>query len=162
MAEKIPFYHAFNKPKSVPINPGNKTEVTYSQAYKVNGTPYLEKIVEVDNYNMVKADRDQCDLNKLITRVTQSGDSSLLNRGNPQYINLIGVGSDLASIYDSVRKAEAEFNSLPLDIRGKFGYDFKTYISSFGSDFFNSVFSSDSSISDNNAIGNNKTSEVKE
>lgn len=59
----------------------------------------------------------ECDVNEIVRRYVQTGDSSLLEGSSPVYGDVSEFPVDLISAYDAVNQAEDAFMRLPSEIR---------------------------------------------
>lgn len=61
--------------------------------------------------------KQECDVNEIVRRYVQTGDSSLLEGSTPVYADVSEIPSDLVAAYDAVGQAEDAFMRLPSEVR---------------------------------------------
>lgn len=59
----------------------------------------------------------ECDVNEIVRRYVQTGDSTLLEGSSPVYADVSELPADLVSAYDAIGQAEDAFMRLPSQVR---------------------------------------------
>lgn len=113
--------------------PGSRYRDIYTPHVLKDGSVELVVTGKEDLWELYNANRDSCDLNKLVERF-EAGDVTALQRGNPVFMDLLGAPKSLAEAYALTYRAEAAFDLLPSSIREKFDSDFSRFLSTAGSD----------------------------
>lgn len=121
-----------------PMETGKK--FAYKRELRSNPTTGKKEIVKVDTintYNYIQSFKDSCDINVLIQRFA-NGDESALGIGRtPSFIDCTQMPKTLAEAQSQLIEAENYFNSLPVEVRAKFGHDAGQFFAEIGSDEFN-------------------------
>lgn len=133
-----------------------RTRYDRSRVFASAGDPYIDsyknsvdgdgKIILVisgkDNvYQKIQAERDSCDLKKILARLS----TSEIDKFDISHGGLFGDFTQVPkSIHDMrQRLVEADnlFKSLPIEIREEFGFSADRYFSSIGTEFYNNIMS---------------------
>lgn len=116
------FYTAYGeKPPTIPNNPGNKEEVTYSERRNEKGHPYLVKTGVRNTYQERQDLKGQYDIYKMLERYA-NGDNSVMRNG-AQYIDATAMPSNFHEAYNIMTSQREKFEMLPVEIKQKFGND---------------------------------------
>lgn len=83
-------------------------------------------------YARIQEAAESCDINRIVARALE-GDTEALNRVAGTYMDCTNMPSTLADMHQIIMDAHNEFDSLPLEIREKFGQDVNAYINEYGS-----------------------------
>lgn len=112
---------------------GTRIHITYTGKLDKNGCVQLVESGKTDVYAAIQSHRDSCDIN-LILKQYAMGNTAALNRGNPQYGDFTAMPRTLAEALNAVNAAQAFFESLDVDERKKFDFNFEKFISSLSFD----------------------------
>ena len=116
------FYTAYGeKPPTIPNNPGNKEEVTYSERRNEQGHPYLVKTGVKNTYEERQSMKGEYDIYNMLERYA-NGDTSVM-RNNAQYIDATAMPSNFHEAYNIMQSQHEKFEALPVEIKQKFGND---------------------------------------
>ena len=121
-----------DRPKS---NPGSRLHDVYSPVYDHNGVLDLEVTGQEDIYQQIQSHAESCDINVLIARYN-SGDPTALSQRQGMYIDATGMPHTYAEMLNAIITAETTFNSLPVEIRAKFGHSFEQFLAQMDSPEF--------------------------
>lgn len=125
------FYTAYGeKPPTVPNNPGNKEEVTYSERRNEQGQPYLVKTGVRNTYEERQSMKGEYDIYNMLERYA-NGDVSVM-RSNAQYIDATAMPSSFHEAYNIMQNQREKFDALPISIKEKFGNDWVQWASQSG------------------------------
>lgn len=83
-------------------------------------------------YARIQEAAESCDINRIVARALE-GDTEALNRVSGTYMDCTNMPSTLADMHQLIMDAHNEFDSLPLEIRERFGQDVNAYINEYGS-----------------------------
>lgn len=83
-------------------------------------------------YARIQEAAESCDINRIVARALE-GDTEALNRVAGTYMDCTNMPSTLADMHQIIMDAHNEFDSLPLEIRERFGQDVNAYINEYGS-----------------------------
>lgn len=113
-------------------NPGDRYRDVYTPKIDADGSIELVVTGKEDLWELHNADKDYCDLNRIVES-SLNGDSSALQRGNPAFIDILGAPKTLAEAYEINFRAEHAFNNLPSKIKERFGNSFMQFLEGAGS-----------------------------
>lgn len=134
---KIPFYTAYNKPKTTATPAGSKEEPVYQMQIDLRGNKTLVKTGMTNIYDIIQESLEQSKIETIIRRATE-GDPYALTMMNGQYIDTTDVPNTLAEAQQFVIRAKEEFDQLPINIRRAFDMSAEKYIANYGtSDWIN-------------------------
>lgn len=127
------FYTAYGeKPPTIPNNPGNKEEVTYSERRNEQGHPYLVKTGVRNTYEERQSMKGEYDIYNMLERYV-NGDTSVM-RNNAQYIDATAMPSNFHEAYNIMTAQREKFEALPVEIKQKFGNDWVQWAAQSGTD----------------------------
>lgn len=76
------------------------------------GNRHLEKVGETDIYQLIQSFRDSTDLQRILERVMQSGDVSLLQKAQGIYADITGLPCEPRVAHDLLNHAKFAYESL--------------------------------------------------
>lgn len=109
--------------KAFKSNAGNQFEVEEKLVIDDEGLWSLEKVGVIDQQAMIDSHRESTDLKSMIERYKNNGDTSGLASRSGVFLDITGAPDNLASYYQIIADAEAEFMSQPLSVREQFGHN---------------------------------------
>lgn len=134
---KIPFFTAYNRPKTTAAPAGSKEEPVYQMQIDLRGNKTLVKTGMTNIYDIIQESLEQSKIETIIRRATE-GDPYALTMMNGQYIDTTDVPNTLAEAQQFVIRAKEEFDQLPINIRRAFDMSAEKYIANYGtSDWIN-------------------------
>lgn len=128
-----------DKKNGFPSPSGSRIRVIYGERIDSNGRRYLYEKGTEDIYEKIQENKDSCDINKIVQRALL-GDTSVINRYTPSFIDATGMPTSLAEAQNSIIRITEEFFTLPLEIRKKFDNSPEKFINSWGSPEFREIF----------------------
>lgn len=118
------------KPKRKPNNPGNVMEPQYKERYDENGNAYLEQVGEINTYEKIQSYKDEVDPMSILARYA-AGDTTVM--ANPGwYIDTSKLPANYIEWRNLMNEQKEKFETLPLEIRNKFGNNFDTWAATAG------------------------------
>lgn len=111
--------------------PGDRYRPIYTSQIMDDGTIELVQTGVEDLQEIYNSQRDACDVSLLAERFL-AGDEAALHRGNPVFLDLLGVPKTLMEAYQLQYRAEQAFNMLPVEIREKFNQSFPEFLAGAG------------------------------
>lgn len=118
------------KPKKVPNNPGNIMEPQYRERYDKEGRPYLEQVGEINTYEKIQSYKDEVDPMSILARY-EAGDTTVM--ANPGwYIDTSKMPANYIEWRNMMNEQKEKFETLPLEIRNKFGNNFNAWAATAG------------------------------
>lgn len=121
---KVPkFYSSFDPVKPVPSCPGNIEEDVFERVYDANGGSHLEVVGKRNIPDSINAFKDECDIYTILSRYSQTGDISILDRKEGVYLDATGFPRSLAEMHKVCTQARAYYDSLSDEERKKCTYE---------------------------------------
>lgn len=117
----------------VHCDPGQREKILYSPEFDRNGIMTLKESGRENLYDFIQSHRDSVDLHKILDRF-QSGDVGALSRVQGSFGDFSQFPQTYAELLNQVIAGEQTFNSLPLDVREKFGHSFHVWLAQAGSE----------------------------
>lgn len=118
---------------------GDKYHITYSTKVMSDGKLVLEVNGKEDIQSMINSHRDETDMSFIIQRLAM-GDTSVLNKKAAMYGDFTEMPKTYAESLQLVMDAEKHFYEMPLEVRNKFGNDFRQWFATAGaSDWFSKM-----------------------
>lgn len=114
-------------------DPGDRFRPVYTPEIADDGTINLVQTGVEDLQEMYNAQRDTCDVNKIVQQY-MAGDETALQRGNPVFLDLLGAPKTLMEAYQLQFRAENAFNLLPAEVREKFNNSFPEFLAGAGTE----------------------------
>lgn len=135
--EKISFYTAYNRPKTIPHPKCYKVTMEHSKHIdEKTGREYLVKDRKVHNYDLIQEGKEETLIDNIIRKCTE-GNEEVLQQIQGQYIDITNKITSLMDAQNLVLQAKEDFNNLPLELRKRFDNDVNIYIAEFGTNEWN-------------------------
>lgn len=113
-------------------NPGEREKILYSPEFDKKGVMTLVESGKEDLYAFIQSHKDSVDIHKILQRF-ESGDASVLQRVQGTFGDFSEFPKTYAELLNTVIEGEQTFNSLPLEVREKFGHSFHRWLATSGS-----------------------------
>lgn len=120
------FYHAFNRPPTVPAAVGSPIKDVHVLKRDERGNKYLEKVGEKDQQAYIDSFEHECRIDTILKRF-ENGDISVINQRETRYMDTTTYPQDLRGVVDVISTARAFFDSLPDEKRGSY-VDFDDFL----------------------------------
>ena len=120
------FYSRNNRPKAVVPPIGDGTAPVYEEIVK-DGRRSLEITGKDNLFEVVQSSKEESLVYNIISRY-QRGDLMALNQRVGQYMDVVGMPTNLAEAHQALIDAQRTFDSLPADVRKKFDNSFDLYL----------------------------------
>lgn len=119
--------------------PGSPMHTLYSGKVSPSGEILLEEVGEENLYAQIQSHAESVDINVLLRRFA-AGDPDALTRMQGLYGDFTDAPHTFAEALNTVIAAQHYFDSLPLDVRRQFDFNFNRFIASMDSpDFLKSI-----------------------
>ena len=120
------FYSRNDRPvaKVPPI--GDGTAPIYEEVFE-NGVYSLRETGSENLFDFVQASKEESLVYNIIARY-QRGDVNALNRCQGQYMDVVGMPTNLAEAHATILDVQRKFNSLDPEIRSNFNNDVNVFI----------------------------------
>lgn len=130
------FETRYRSHQRVNSNPGDPVKVLYSPVFDRKGVMSLEESGRENLYDFIQSHRDSVDLHKILERFA-SGDVSALQQRSGAFGDFTEMPKTYADLLNTVIAGERTFDSLPRDVREKFGNSFHQWLAQAGSEEWN-------------------------
>lgn len=129
------FQTKFDEHSRVFNDPGEAVKIVYSSRYSDKGVLELYESGQEDLYGYIQSHAESVDIHVLLDRFT-SGEEDVLSRAQGFYIDSSDLPQTYAEVLNAVLAGEQAFDSLPAEVKQRFGNSFSQWMSSFeDSDF---------------------------
>lgn len=119
--------------------PGSREKILYSPVFDRKGVMSLEESGVENLYDYIQSHAQSVDIHVLLQRY-QQGDLTVLSRVQGTYGDFTQMPTTFAGALNTLIAAEQYFDSLPVEVRAKFGHSFSQFIASMDSaDFARSM-----------------------
>lgn len=118
MSGKVIPFSRFNRPHTIPHPVGDGTAPIFEEVYE-DGKRVLKETGRQNLNEFVQASLDETKIYNIINRYMR-GDESVLNRVNGQFIDVVGMPTNLAEAKQALINIENRFNELPGDVKSVF------------------------------------------
>lgn len=119
--------------KTVKANPGSRIEEIKAMKLDEFGNEEFYVKGKTNLYEKIQMFRDECDLEQILIRCTETGDLSLINKVQPFYADLEDMPDNIFEAHRKIIEAQQTFNNMPLNIREEYGFDFNRFLADIGS-----------------------------
>lgn len=106
---------------------GDRMRKTYGAVFDEKGSVRLEEKGQEDLYGYIQSFADSVDIHVILKRFA-NGETDVLSRVQGFYGDYTELPKDYAQMLNVVNGGEQLFNSLPVDVRSKFGHNFNTFM----------------------------------
>lgn len=111
-------------------HPGNPIKTVYSSRYDRNGVLELFEDGEENLYDYIQSHAESVDIHVLLKRFV-NGEQDVLSRAQGFYMDASDMPKTYAEILNSVIAGEQAFDSLPAEVKQRFGNSFSQWMTSF-------------------------------
>lgn len=122
------FWHnQFENHGRIKSNHGHRKHKLYGAVYDDHGRIQLEEKGEEDLYAHIQSFADSVDIHVILKRFA-NGETDVLSKVQGFYGDFTQLPTDYAQMLNTVQAGEDMFNSMPLDVRAKFGHSFNEFM----------------------------------
>lgn len=129
------FATQFDSHPRIYCNPGNPIKDVYEARYDKDGVLDLHVSGQEDLYGYIQSHADSVDIHVLLERFV-NGETDVLSRAQGFYMDASDLPKTYSEVLNSVIAGEQAFNSLPAEVKQRFGNSFSQWMSSFDSPDF--------------------------
>lgn len=124
----------------IKINCNHGSPIKYEYGAKLDKSKnvVIEKKGETNLYAYINSFADSVDINVLLARFT-NGDKEALNQRAGSYIDISNIPTNLNEYLEFQRSTEALYNTLPAEVKAKFGNNLLQFISQVGEPEWNEI-----------------------
>lgn len=120
------FYSRNNRPATIVHPVGDGTTPKYEEVTR-DGRTFLEETGKDNLFEFVQASKEETLVYNIIARY-QRGDVTALHKRVGQFMDVVGMPTNLAEAHQVLISQRRVFDSLPVDVRKKFDDDFNVYV----------------------------------
>lgn len=114
-------------------NPGKRFREKFHAVYNEKGDIELVSDGFEDVKKRMRADAEGTDLPSIIARAT-AGDPTAFRKDKGFYGDIVDMPKTYAEVLNTVNAGREKFDSLPIEIKEKFGNSFEKWFATFGTD----------------------------
>lgn len=114
---------------------GSRTRVHYQSRFDSRGNLVLMEDGVINDYEAIQSHADSVDIHKILDRFA-AGDVDVLSKVQGFYADFADTPSTYQEILNAVIAGEQTFNSLPVEVKDKFGHSFQRWMMSMGTPEF--------------------------
>lgn len=148
------------KPERKPTPAGKTEEPVFKERYDENGVAYLVQTGVINTYEKIQSYKDECDINAILARYANGDESALAMPA--YYIDTTRLPTSYTEWLNKRNELQERFNSLPLNIREKFGMDFNQWAAAAGTESWFNRMGYNAKTTENQQNGENSESSRKE
>lgn len=123
------FATQYTQRKRVTTNPGNPVKKLYSGFYNSFGQVELREDGEENIYDFIQSFAESTDIHAILRRF-ENGECDVLEKVQGFYGDITEMPRTYAEALQRIADSERMFNSLPVDVRARFGHSFTQFLSS--------------------------------
>lgn len=120
------FYSRLNRPVAVVPPIGDGTAPIYEEIFE-NGHSRLKKTGSENLFEFVQSSKEETLVYNIIARYRR-GDVNALNQRAGQYLDVVGMPTNLAEAYSVMQDVQRKFDSLAPEVRKNFSNDVNVFI----------------------------------
>lgn len=133
MSKSISWVDRFENPERFCSESGERYKESFIGQYDENGQIVLKSTGTIDLQEKIQADKYACDINTIVKRYA-AGDTDVLHRVQGSFIDVSSMPKSYAEYLNLSIRLKSDYDTLPVDIKSKFGNSFENYMLKFGSD----------------------------
>lgn len=137
--------------------PGSPIRKLYQGRYDDRGDIDVVEIGHDNIYDEIQSYAPSCDINLILAQY-QEGDASVLNRVQGFYADLTAIPDNYPALLNKLQDCRDFFDSLPIDIKTKFGNSYEQFISQSSDADFLSKFIAEKVAPEHSEVINNEQS----
>lgn len=120
-------------------NPGCDFECDYSPYYSDSGSLELEITGQRNAFEDIQLYKDECDVHSILRRYA-AGELDVLQRVQGFFGDITDFPTSYPEMFNLINRSQSFFDSLPADVKAKFGNDFQQFLAASQSPDFLSAF----------------------
>lgn len=129
------FKTKYDSHSRVHVHPGNPIKTVYSSRYDSSGNLELYESGQEDLYGYIQSHAESVDIHVLLQRFV-NGEADALSKAQGFYLDASDMPKTYAEVLNSVIQGEQAFDSLPVEVKQRFGNSFSQWMASFESPDF--------------------------
>lgn len=132
---EVKVYTIFDRPKTIPTNPGDEFLNVYQEEIKKDGSKEVVVVGKKNVYDMIQADLESTKIENILHALAM-GDLEALQQREALYFDSTTMPKNLMEIQNLVCKARQEFETFPVEVKELFNYSADEYVAEMGSKEF--------------------------
>lgn len=120
------FASRLNRPQTILSPMGDGSAQKYEESFE-DGFPHLVPAGKDNLFEYVQASKDECLVSNIIERYKR-GDVDVLNRRAGQYMDVVGMPTNLAEAHQVMIDVQRKFDSLDPEVRKNFDNDINVFV----------------------------------
>lgn len=132
MNEKVKFRTQYDRER-IYSHVGSREKTIYTPEFDRHGHFELVATGKENLYEYIQSFKESVDINVILKRFA-NGDTSALSKTQGMYGDFTQSPKTYAEMLDRITKAEAYFQSLPVETREKFDHNFGKFVAEMGSE----------------------------
>lgn len=108
-------------------HPGKRMKVKYTPVYDERGNLDLQPVGEEDLYDYIQSHAESCDIHVILDRFA-SGEKDVLSQVQGFYADFADMPSTYQEVLNAVIAGENAFNTLPAEVKARFGHNFASWL----------------------------------
>lgn len=132
MNEKAKFRTQYDRER-IHSRVGSREKILYTPEFDRHGHFELVESGKENLYEYIQSFKESVDINIILKRFA-NGDTSALSKTQGMYGDFTMAPKTYAEMLDRITKAEAYFQSLPVETREKFDHNFGKFVAEMGSE----------------------------
>lgn len=154
------FRTAYDCPATSCSDSGNRFRTEYIESLDKQGVKQVVPCGKTDLQDYIESFHAECDIYNVLRRIS-NGEIDLLSQKNGSYVDITSIPDNIHDCQRAIVESKNFFNLLPAEIRAHFNNNANEFIASFGTEKFNSIFTT-ADTSSTEEVTNKIESEVKE
>lgn len=134
-SKAISFPTMYSPRERVHCNGGDREKIEYAPKFKKDGSWVLEETGKSNLYAEIQSHAESCDINNIVRRYAM-GEVDVLQRVQGAFGDFTQFPKNLAEQLNAINDAKAQFDSLPIEIKEKFGQNYVQFFEQFGTKEF--------------------------
>lgn len=125
----INFATHYRKPIRFSSEIGSREKIIYKSRYMKDGTLEIVEAGRENLYDYIQSFANSVDINVILERFA-NGDVGALSKSQGIFGDFTNLPSSFVGVLNLVNSGREYFESLPLDVRAKFGHSFDRFVAS--------------------------------
>lgn len=127
MMSDVSFRTKYSSHTRVNCHPGSREVIVFTPKFDAKGNYDLVPAGKKNLYAEIQSHADSCDIHLIMERFA-SGEVDVLSKVQGFYADFADMPSTYQEILNAVIAGEQTFNSLPVEIKDKFGHSFQRWL----------------------------------
>jgi len=130
--KKNAFRTPIDEPITISTTSGEKEEEVLAMRLNDKGEEEFYIQGKTNVYEKTQAFKEECLIENILRKVTDTGDTNLLMQRTGSYIDISEMPNNIFEAHQQIEEARKIFENLPLETRAKYDHSFDKYLADFG------------------------------